>query len=269
MPELPEVEILLQGIKPFVEGKQVEKVIIRENRLRWPIPNDIKQLEQQTITQLLRRGKYLLFITQCGTAILHLGMSGAVVLLTQSQPIKKHDHFDLVFKDFYLRYNDPRRFGAFLWTTHSPFLHPLIEHLGKEPLEASFNSQYLYQRAQSSKTPIKVLIMNSKVVVGIGNIYATESLFIAGIHPLKPACLLTIEESQALVKSIKKVLIKAIQQGGTTLKDFINSKGKPGYFQQHLQVYGRAGLTCLKCGSTLQDERIQQRATVFCPYCQS
>lgn len=269
MPELPEVETTRQGILPLLKNQQVIKIIVRQWQLRWPIPKAIKQLENQLITSIERRGKYLLFRSAVGTAILHLGMSGRVCVLPIDSPLKKHDHVDIIFLNkLCLRYNDTRRFGALLWTTQNPLEHPLLVNLGPEPLTAKFNPVYLLQKAARSNQAIKLLIMNSKIVVGVGNIYANEALFQAGIHPQRPAKTLNPSEAKTLVTSIKAVLHKAIKAGGTTLKDFQQSDGKPGYFQQQLQVYGRQGLDCLKCFNPLECNRLGQRMTVYCEFCQ-
>jgi formamidopyrimidine-DNA glycosylase len=268
MPELPEVETILRGILPNIKGKVVQKIAIRQPHLRWQIPMQITQMEYQVITDVKRRGKYLLFFCVTGTAILHLGMSGSITLLTKANSPSKHDHFDILFEDLLLRYTDPRRFGALLWTKEDPYQHPLLAHLGPEPLEPDFNGQYLYERTRHRKVAIKQLLMNANIVVGIGNIYAVESLFLAKLHPLKPAETLTIGECQTLSAAVKRVLQQAIQSGGTTLRNFLDSSGKPGYFKQELWVYGRAGLNCNHCHTKLENQQLQNRATVFCPSCQ-
>ncbi|MDX1900953.1 MAG: bifunctional DNA-formamidopyrimidine glycosylase/DNA-(apurinic or apyrimidinic site) lyase [Gammaproteobacteria bacterium] len=269
MPELPEVETTLRGIQPFIQNHTVTQVIVRHTNLRWPIPKNLKKLiEGRIISQLKRRGKYLLFETKSGTLLIHLGMSGSLRILTQQSAPKKHDHVDLVFdNEIILRYSDPRRFGAILWAEHSD-QHPLLKSLGIEPLERQFNSQYLLEVAKGKKTSIKSFIMNHKIVVGIGNIYATEALFRAGIHPQTAAGKIDAAHMHQLVQAIQWILRKAIKQGGTTLKDFSQSDGKPGYFSQHLKVYGRAGMPCEKCGTILKACRLGQRNTVFCVSCQ-
>jgi formamidopyrimidine-DNA glycosylase len=269
MPELPEVETLRQGLCPYVEGQTVRDIVIRERRLRWPIPNEIHQLINQPISKLIRRGKYLLFYTLKGTAILHLGMSGSMTIQKLAAPPNKHDHFDLVFSHFYLRYNDPRRFGCLLWTVDDPLSHPLLAKLGIEPLDRKFNSKFLTAHLKNKKSNIKKFIMNSRIIVGVGNIYANESLFLAGIHPLKSAQNLNQREKEHLPIAIKQVLRAAIEQGGTTLKNFLSSDGKPGYFKQKLNVYGRGGLPCIKCKTELKAIRIDNRTTVYCPQCQT
>lgn len=270
MPELPEVETTLRGIKPYIEHHKIANIIVRHHQLRWPVPHNInKVLKNQTINEISRRGKYLLIRTTEGSIILHLGMSGSLRILTHPTPAQKHDHLDIELTNHkILRLTDPRRFGAFLWTTENPLQHSLLKNLGPEPLSKQFTDQYLWQRAQKRSAPIKSFIMNSQVVVGVGNIYAAEALFAAGIHPKTPAGKINQNRYEALVSAIKKILRAAIKQGGTTLKDFVNSKGQPGYFKFHLKVYGRAGLPCVQCATTLKDTRIGQRSTVYCPKCQ-
>jgi formamidopyrimidine-DNA glycosylase len=270
MPELPEVETTLRGITPAIKGQCIVGLELRHTKLRWNIPNEIKmQLPHQCVDDISRRGKYLLFHTRNGTAIIHLGMSGSLRIVPRDTPPEKHDHFDLVFANFCLRYTDPRRFGALLWTQDPPEQHPLLRNLGLEPLASAFDGEYLYHRSRQKKITIKQFIMDHHIVVGVGNIYAAESLFLAGIHPLSPAKDLLLRHYQALAKAIKKVLLSAIKQGGTTLRNFQNSEGKPGYFKQKLHVYGREGQNCRHCNQILETLRIQNRATVFCPNCQS
>jgi len=269
MPELPEVETTIRGLQPHLEQAIVQGVIIRQYQLRWPIPNNLKQLlTQQQIMRITRRGKYLLFQCTSGTLIIHLGMSGRLQWLLQPSAPKKHDHVDIVFKNGCLRYTDPRRFGAILWTNDDPIQHVLLKKLGVEPLTAAFTADYLYQHTRKRCTAIKVLLMNHHVVVGIGNIYAAEALFLARIHPAMPAHCVTHEQADVLVNQCKLILKKAITRGGTTLKDFSNSNGQPGYFSQQLHVYGREGLPCLSCQETLQAIVLAQRNSVFCPRCQ-
>ncbi|WP_419205136.1 bifunctional DNA-formamidopyrimidine glycosylase/DNA-(apurinic or apyrimidinic site) lyase [Photobacterium leiognathi] len=268
MPELPEVEVSRMGISPHVIDQTVKEIIIRNPRLRWPIPEAIKAIEGQVIRGVTRRAKYLLLETDAGYAIVHLGMSGSLRVLPVGTPVEKHDHVDLVLTSGeVLRYNDPRRFGAWLWEEKG-VTHPVLEKMGPEPLSDEFNVEYLYEKAQGKRTAIKQFIMDNHVVVGVGNIYANESLFAAGIHPKRAAGKISLVRMTKLVAEIKSVLAFAIQQGGTTLKDFKNADGKPGYFAQELRVYGKAGKPCPKCGKPLSEAKIGQRATVFCVDCQ-
>lgn len=271
MPELPEVETIMCGLKPHVEGAVIQDVVVRHPRLRWPIPPTLKMdLNQQQISSISRRGKYLLITVKTGTLIIHLGMSGRLCMTTNFIEPRRHDHVDIVFSDQkVLRYHDPRRFGAVLWTEFDPYQHSLLLTLGVEPLEANFTPEYLKQRAIGRRVAVKSFIMDSHVVVGVGNIYAAESLFLAKIHPSTPAGLLNHQQWERLVDAIQHVLQSAIYQGGTTLRDFVNSEGKPGYFAQKLTVYGRAGLPCLQCQTVLKSFKLGQRSTVFCECCQA
>jgi len=270
MPELPEVETILHGLKPHLENAMIHDVIVRQQQLRWPIPRNIKRkIKQHRIRELSRRGKYLLIHLEIGAIIMHLGMSGSLRIVTDDIPVKKHDHIDIILSDRkIMRYTDPRRFGALLLTEDDPLKHPLLRSLGMEPLDTCFTSQSLLKRVKNRRAPIKSFIMDSKIVVGVGNIYASEALFLAEIHPLTPANHLNEMQCRQLVKSIKKILRAAIKRGGTTLKDFINSDGRPGYFSQQLKVYGRDGQPCVKCNTNLELLKIGQRSTVFCPNCQ-
>lgn len=267
MPELPEVETTLRGLKPHIIGQKIDEVIVRHPKLRWPIP-DLKRLEGKKVKDLKRRGKYLLVEFDNGTLILHLGMSGRICVLSEKLPPKKHDHVDIHFANKkYLRFTDPRRFGAVLWADNAD-KHPLIKEIGPEPLLPSFNGKYLLEKAKGRKVPIKSFVMNSKIVAGVGNIYAVEALFDAGIYPLKPAGKITLPQFNRLVKAIKSVLTKAIKKGGTTLKDFTKSDGEPGYFSFELKAYGREGEKCKRCKSVLKSLRLGNRATVYCGKCQ-
>jgi formamidopyrimidine-DNA glycosylase len=270
MPELPEVEVTLRGIKPHILNQTVSQVIVRHPSLRWPIEPNINQLvRKQKILQVVRAGKYLLLTTAAGTMILHLGMSGSLRIFTTPTTPKKHDHVDIVFSNhLILRLNDPRRFGAFLWTTQDPMKHPLLISLGPEPLSIKFSTDYVWALAQKRKVSVKSFVMNSKIVVGVGNIYANEALFDAGINPNQSADSIPKQKFAALVKSIKKILRKAIKQGGTTLKDFVDSSGKKGYFRVHLKVYGRSGFPCYVCMDPIEECRQEQRSTFYCPTCQ-
>ena len=270
MPELPEVETTRRGIANSIQGRRIEHVIVRQPNLRWPIPTFLaEQLKGQSILSVDRRAKYLLLNTAQGTLIVHLGMSGSLRILTAGQPYGKHDHVDLIFSDgTLLRFNDPRRFGAILWATEPVFEHPLLKDLGPEPLTSDFDAAHLYAQSKNRKTPIKSFIMDSHNVVGVGNIYANEALFKAGILPTRHAGKISLVRYQRLAECIRNVLSDAIRQGGTTLRDFVNEAGKPGYFKQQLQVYGRAGQPCVLCGESLQEIRLSGRSTVFCKYCQ-
>lgn len=269
MPELPEVETTLRGIQPHIQQQTITQIILRHTHLRWPIPLDIDSiLAGQKIQHLERRAKYLLLHFKMGTLMIHLGMSGSLRLLSTAVAPKKHDHIDVIFSpQQILRFTDPRRFGAFLWTTE-PLNHPLLKNLGPEPLEKNFSGKYLAKQAKNKIIAVKNFIMDSKIVVGVGNIYAAEALFLANIHPLTPVKQLTAQQWLQLTHAIKKILRCAISQGGTTLKDFTHSTGKPGYFKQSLKVYGRGGLPCVICHTLLQSIRLGQRSTVFCAVCQ-
>ena len=270
MPELPEVETTCRGITPHIIGQTVKQVIIRQPNLRWPVPDALGlALTGLCIQSVSRRAKYLLLSTSAGTVLLHLGMSGSLRVVSKDQSIGKHDHIDFIFNDeTVLRFNDPRRFGAVLWTTEPVTEHQLLKDLGPEPLLADFNGQLLYARARNRKIAVKSFIMDSHIVVGVGNIYANEALFMAGIHPTRQAGKVSLVHYQRLADCIRLVLNKAIEQGGTTLRDFVNEAGKPGYFQQQLNVYGRTGLPCVSCQQALTEIRIANRSTVFCAVCQ-
>ena len=272
MPELPEVETTRKGIKPYLENTTITAVIIRHFSLRWPIEKELPEiLTSRIIHRVSRRAKYLLIEFKNGTLMIHLGMSGNLRILDKLEQRKpgKHDHLDIELSNGHiLRYNDPRRFGSVLWTTEPISQHRLIAHLGPEPLLKEFNAEYLQQQAQSKRCSIKTFIMNGKVVVGVGNIYANESLFLANIHPRTIAQSLSLIQYIELTKQIKKILRRAIKSGGTTLKDFTNSDGNPGYFAQHLNVYGRKGERCFICKSKIQHYKESQRATNYCPMCQ-
>lgn len=268
MPELPEVEVTRLGISPHITGKAVDRLILRRDKLRWPIPPQLGEcLPHSTIEEVSRRGKYLLLRTKRGCAMFHLGMSGSLRILPRDTPAQKHDHVDIVFDDCLLRLNDPRRFGALLWQAPQQE-HPLLSKLGVEPLGNDFDGEMLWQAARRKSIAIKSFIMDSHIVVGVGNIYACEALFLAGIHPKRATNKVSRARMQALAEAIKSVLTQAIAAGGTTLKDFTRSDGKPGYFKQNLQVYGRGGKTCLICDKALKMIVIQGRSTVFCSHCQ-
>lgn len=270
MPELPEVETTRRGIEPHIRTQEVRDVVLRRKTLRWPItPSLITELPNQIIRAVSRRGKYLLLETDRGILVIHLGMSGSLRIVDKNRNVAVHDHVDVVFANGkILRYTDPRRFGCILWEKDPIEAHPLITNLGPEPLEDGFDGSYLFRRSRGRSAPVKNFIMDSKIVVGVGNIYANESLFLAGINPKRAAGNISKPRYEKLVLCIKAVLQKAIDVGGTTLKDFTNSEGEPGYFAQSLQVYGRKGEDCYACRSTLKEIRQGQRSTVYCPNCQ-
>jgi formamidopyrimidine-DNA glycosylase len=267
MPELPEVETTCSGIRPHITEQIVSNVVIRQFSLRWPITENMSQLMVgHRLNLVFRRGKYLLLQFSHGTALIHLGMSGSIRILNADPDPdpQKHDHFDIIFANGkLLRYNDPRRFGAFLWAGEQPLEHKLIASLGVEPLDDDFDANYIYKASRNRKIAVKQFVMNAQLVVGVGNIYANESLFLAGIRPTRPANQVSLARYGRLVNIIKQVLAKAIKQGGTTLKDFNQVDGKPGYFAQSLLVYGRAGETCTQCDSILIEIRQSGRSSVF------
>lgn len=269
MPELPEVETTLRGIEPYLVNQKIRQLIVRNGSLRWPVPAQLPVLMAgQRIIALERRAKYLLLKLAHGTAILHLGMSGNLRIVEASTPVGKHDHVDLILQSGkILRFNDPRRFGCLLW--HSgPEPHSLLAALGPEPLTDAFDGDRLYRRSRGRKAPVKTFIMDNKIVVGVGNIYANEALFAARVRPGRAAGQISLARYERLAGEIKEVLTRAIAQGGTTLKDFVGGDGKPGYFKQQLKVYGRAGLGCVACQRPLTEVRLGQRSTVFCKHCQ-
>lgn len=270
MPELPEVETTRRGIAPLITGKRIAQLLLRTDRLRWPLdPSLCESLPGQTVQAVERRAKYLLLRCERGSLILHLGMSGSLRVVAADTTEKKHDHVDLVFSDGNcLRFTDPRKFGALLWTELDPQQHPLLAGLGPEPLAAELNGAYLYQVSRQRKIAVKPFIMDQKVVVGVGNIYASEALFRAGIRPLLPAGKIGRQRYQRLAEQIKQVLREALEAGGTTISDFQQADGKPGYFKQQLLVYGRDGQPCRQCGHGIVAVRLAQRSTYFCPHCQ-
>lgn len=269
MPELPEVETTRRGIEPHLKGQRVERVVVRERRLRWPIPEDLDvRLSGQYIESVGRRAKYLLINAQSGTLISHLGMSGSLRLVESGLEAARHEHVDIeLASGMTLRYTDPRRFGAMLWSTQ-PDSHELLSRLGPEPLEDGFDGERLFQLSRRRQMAIKPFIMDNAVVVGVGNIYASEALFAAGIDPRRAAGSVSRERYLRLASEIKRILQVAIDNGGTTLRDFVGGDGKPGYFQQELLVYGRGGQFCKVCGSTLDEVRLGQRSSVYCRRCQ-
>jgi formamidopyrimidine-DNA glycosylase len=269
LPELPEVETTRRGVRPYSEAAQVVDVVVRDRRLRWPIPSDLGQkLIGQRVERVDRRAKYLLFRTAAGTLLVHLGMSGSLRVMDVADPPLRHDHFDIVFDNGRcLRYNDPRRFGCCLWLEPDE-VHPLLSHLGPEPLSDAFTGALLYRLSRRRKGPVKNFLMDGKVVVGVGNIYANEALYLAGIRPDRAAGRISLARYDRLAFFVKQVLTSAIEQGGTTLRDFVGGDGKPGYFAQQLFVYGRGGQPCKACGTTLRELRLSQRISVYCVTCQ-
>ncbi len=277
MPELPEVETTRRGIEPHIQGCTIAQVIVRDPRLRWPVPDNINQvLRGKTIQKISRRAKYLLLDTGCGHLIVHLGMSGSLRVLKSPTPAEKHDHIDIVMTDGQrLRYTDPRRFGAMLWSEDALDDHALFKHLGPEPLDApdaldttSFTAERLYQMSRGKKQAVKTFIMNNKVVVGVGNIYASEALFHAGIRPDRASGSISRSQYKRLVDCIREILTKAIADGGTTLRDFVGGDGRPGYFKQSLAVYGREGEPCLRCGTIIKAIKLGNRSSCYCSRCQ-
>lgn len=270
MPELPEVETTRRGIEPYLVGHYILGLDVRERRLRWPVPAEIGTLVAgRQIVAVDRRGKYLLLRLEEGTLILHLGMSGSLQVLPVGRPAGKHDHLDLVLSNGrMLRLRDPRRFGALLWSEADPLQHSLLRDLGPEPLSDDFDGDYLYGVCGGRRASIKTLIMDSRVVVGVGNIYANEALFVAGIHPARESGRISRVRCGKLATAIKQVLDAAVAEGGTTLRDFVREAGQPGYFALQLQVYGRAEQPCPACGEPIRQERIGQRSSFFCTRCQ-
>jgi len=270
LPELPEVETVRRGVSPHLLDQTINAVTVRDTRLRWPVLDDLPQrLAGRTIRGVRRRAKYLLLELDRGHLMIHLGMSGQLYFVPAETPAGIHDHIDWQLgSGRVLRYTDPRRFGAVIWIDAEPNSHPLLVKLGPEPLSDDFSGDYLYQCARGRKIPVKSLLMDGHIVVGVGNIYANEALFMAGIRPDRAAGRISRARYQALVAASKAVLQKAIDQGGTTLRDFVGGDGKPGYFKQELQVYGKAGKPCPSCATPLKEIRLAQRSTVFCPRCQ-
>ena len=269
MPELPEVETTLRGIEPFILNKRISSIVIRQVSLRWTIPKKLIQnkLLGNTFSSIKRRGKYLLLESSSEHLIIHLGMSGSL-RISEKEDLKKHDHIDICFDDgTILRYCDPRRFGCFLWTKDIES-HFLLKDLGPEPLGNKFNGEYLFNKSRKRKVPIKNFIMNSKIIVGVGNIYASEALFASQISPISRAGRIPKRKYETLAQEIVILLKKSIEQGGTTLKDFVSGNDQPGYFRQSLNVYAREGENCYICSEEIKGKRIGQRASAYCPKCQ-
>jgi formamidopyrimidine-DNA glycosylase len=301
MPELPEVETTRRGLAPHLEGRRIVDVTLRRPDLRWPIPREIEVLlPSQTITAIRRRAKYLLMDTDAGSAIWHLGMSGSMRVLPAETPVQAHDHVDLLIGDDagsvraptpalprvrgreqsgsgigkhvsqgmrVLRFNDPRRFGCLLWQPPGE-THELLRDLGPEPLSDDFSGELLFERSRGRKAPVKAFLMDQKIVVGVGNIYAAEALFAAGVSPLRAAGKVSRERYEVIATEVRRILAYAIQRGGTTLRDFLSPDGAPGYFEQELSAYGRGGEPCPRCGRPLKQAMLAQRATVWCGHCQ-
>ena len=266
MPELPEVETTVRGIAPFLEGKLLRKVIVRESRLRWPVIPELASLVSGlNIARVERRGKYVLVHLERGGLIIHLGMSGSMRVLLKPEDPQKHDHFDLVNGDGQIvRYRDPRRFGSLLYAEGNPEDHFRLSGLGVEPLTDEFSGRYLYNASKKKNICVKTFLMDGRIVVGVGNIYASESLHLAGINPLRKCSRISLDRYNHLAEIVKNVLQLAIQRGGTTLQDFVGVDGSPGYFEQELMVYGRAGDLCSKCSGSIRKVVISQRATYYC-----
>jgi formamidopyrimidine-DNA glycosylase len=268
MPELPEVETTLRGVAPYMLGRKILEIQVRDHRLRWPVPESIHELTGHKIDTARRRGKFLIFGTAAGSLLMHLGMSGSLRIVDPESPWRKHDHLGILLgSGKQLRLHDPRRFGCALHTQDVE-AHPLIASLGPEPLESAFSAAYLHQASRGKTAAIKSFIMDSKVVVGVGNIYACESLFMAGIRPTKPAGKVPLTAFTRLVDAIREVLSASIEMGGTTLRDFLREDGAPGYFKQSLRVYDREGQPCIRCGAPIKRIVLGQRSTYFCPTCQ-
>ncbi len=270
MPELPEVETTRRGIGPHIEGRTVRELVVRQPRLRWPVPAELPALlRDRRLMAIERRSKYLLLRFDHGTAILHLGMSGSLRIVAADEPPMAHDHVDWLFDHGnVLRFTDPRRFGCLLWQPATEPTHRLLASLGPEPLSEAFNGAMLHARSRGRRTSVKAFLMDSRIVVGVGNIYANEALFAAGIRPDRAAGRIGRQRYDRLAQAVQEVLARAIDKGGTTLRDFVGGDGRPGYFRQELAVYGRGGEPCRACGAALSETRLGQRSTVYCRYCQ-
>ena len=270
MPELPEVETTRRAIKPLLEHSIVQAVKVRQRKLRWPVTQGLAgQIRGEEILKVARRAKYLLLIFRHGTLMIHLGMSGRLRVLPVSVPPEKHDHVDLIFTNRrVLRFHDPRRFGSVLWVRGDPLCSPQLAHLGPEPFDEAFCGRMLFTAAHGRRVAVKSFIMDGRIVVGVGNIYANESLFRSGILPGRPAGRVALHRYQGLVDAIQEVLTEAIEAGGTTLRDYAQVTGEPGYFEQALQVYERAGEPCVNCNSVIRRKVIGQRASYYCANCQ-
>lgn len=269
MPELPEVETTRRGLAPLVEGRRIAAITIRQRQLRWPIPGEVERIPGQAITALERRAKWLVWRLESGSLLWHLGMSGSFRAWVKAPEPGPHDHVDLQIEGGHLiRFTDPRRFGALLWGGEHPLEHPRLASVGPEPLGERFDGDWLWRLSRGRKAAVKLFVMDAKTVVGVGNIYASEALFAAGIHPRRPAGRISRARYELLADTIRTTLSAAIELGGTSLRDFTVGDGTPGYFGQSLKVYGRYGEPCPACGEPIRREVIGQRSTFFCPRCQ-
>jgi len=270
MPELPEVETTRRSVAPSVIGRRIARLLVYDPRLRWPVPADLpKRVEGRTVDDLSRRSKYLLFRIGDGSLLVHFGMTGSLRVHTRPTARRPHDHIDIVFADgSRLRYHDPRRFGAMLWAPDPVFAHPLLRDLGPEPFDPAFDADYFWRMTRSRTAAIKLALMDNHLVVGVGNIYANESLFRAGIRPTTRANQVSRPRLARLVAAVRAVLTEAIAKGGSTLRDYVDAEGEPGYFQLDCFVYGRAGEPCRNCGTPIRHRRLGARASFYCPRCQ-
>lgn len=269
MPELPEVETTRRGIEPHILGRKISSVSVHQPSLRYPVADDLpRRLSGKRVRSVNRRGKYLLLEIGKQKLMIHLGMSGSLRITARKEPLRKHDHVEIRFGDRVLRFHDPRRFGLMMLIDDPVEAHPLLASLGPEPLSEKFDGDYLYRVSRKRKVAIKNLIMNSRILVGVGNIYASEALFLAGIHPSRAAASISRERCEKLSVAIKDVLGKAISEGGTTLRDFVREEGQPGYFAQQLNVYGKTGEACPVCGKSILTRVIGQRSSFYCTQCQ-
>ncbi len=271
MPELPEVETTLNGIRPYLQGLKIARLEVRQRNLRWPIADNLeRKVSGVDVVEMQRRGKYILIHFDRGGLIVHLGMSGSMRVLLNDELPGKHDHFDIINQHGQIiRYRDPRRFGCLLYTSDSLLQHPRLINLGIEPLSNAFTGHGLYQLSRKRTTPIKSFVMDGRIVVGVGNIYVCEALFLAGISPIRQSGKISLARYQVLAGAIRTTLKQALRQGGTTLQDFVGADGAPGYFTQSLSVYGREGDQCLKCSTGIKRKVISQRSTFYCPKCQT
>ncbi len=270
MPELPEAETTVRGVRPVVVGRQIHRVVVRERRLRWPVSRGLdRTLRGCQVASVSRRAKYILLNFSHGTLMIHLGMSGRLRVVPANTPCVKHDHVDFVLNSGrVLRFHDPRRFGSILWVAEDASNSKLIKHLGPEPFDGALTGTVLYRLSRGRKTSIKQFIMDGKVIVGVGNIYASEALFRAGIRPGRAAGRVTLSRFEQLLDAIRQVLSEAIEAGGTTLRDYSRVTGEPGYFEQSLDVYERAGCACVNCANPIRRKVIGQRASYYCSRCQ-